>query len=108
MACTTAGIQIIVVLLAFRVLFSTKPERLAKHFLAVELSYCWLYPDKQAVDYLMLFTCLDRVLFSHLERSVKDVLTVALSARVVGLLIARSMTGLTNARTEPGYKFNCT
>ena len=57
-ACTTAGIQIIVVLLAFRVLFSTKPECSAKHFLAVEFSYCWLYPGKQAVDYFMLLRAL--------------------------------------------------
>ena len=53
-------------------------------------------------------------LFSHLKCSVEQVLTVDLSARVVGagrLLIARSMnniTGPTDARTEPGYKLNCT
>ena len=53
-------------------------------------------------------------LFSCLECSVKEVLTEDLSARAVGagrLLIARSMnniTGPTDARTEPGYKLNCT
>ena len=96
---------------SFCVLFSTKPERSAKHFLAAEFYYCWLYPGKQAIDYFMLFTCFDHVLFSHLERSVKDVLTVALSACAVRLFIARSMnniTGPTNTRTEPGYKLNCT
>ena len=62
----------------------------------------------------MLFAYLDRVLFSHLERSVELVLTADLSACAVGtgrLLIARSMnniTGPTDARTEPGYKLNCT
>ena len=90
-----------------RVLFSTKPKCSAKHFLAAELSYCWLYPSKQAIDCFMLFAYLDRVLFSRLERSVKEVLTVALSARAIGLLIVRSInniTGPTNTRIQPGYK----
>ena len=62
----------------------------------------------------MLFAHLDRVLFSHLEHLVEQVLTVDLSACAVGagrLLIVRSMnniTGPTDARTEPGYKLNCT
>ena len=62
----------------------------------------------------MLFARLDSVLLSCLECSVKEVLMVDLSAHAVGtgrLLIARSMnniTGPTNARTEPGYKLNCT
>ena len=74
----------------------------------------WLYPSKQAVDRFMLFAHLDRVLFSHLECSVEQVLTADLSARAVGagrLLIARSnnnITGPTDARTKPGYKLNCT
>ena len=105
-------------LLAFTVFsFMTKPERSAEQFLAADLSYCWLYPSKQAFDRFVLFARLDCVLFSRLEcleRSVKQVLTADLSACAVGagrLLIARSMnniTGPTDARTEPGYKLNCT
>ena len=112
---TAAGIQIIVVLLAFTVFsFLTKLERCAEQLLAADPSYCWLYPSKQVVDRFVLFAYLDRVLFSHLERSVELVLTADLSACAVGtgrLLIARSMnniTGPTDARTEPGYKLNCT
>ena len=115
MACTTAGIQIIVVLLASTVFsFMTKLECSTEQLLAADLSYCWLYPSKQAVDRFVLFVRLDHVLFSRLERSVEQVLTADLSARAVGagrLLIARSMnniTGPTDARTEPGYKLNCT
>ena len=61
-----------------------------------------------------MFSCLDHVLFSHLERSVKQVPIANHFARAVGaerLLIARSLnniTGPTNTRTEPGYKLNCT
>ena len=50
---------------------------------AVDPSYCWLYPNKQAVDCFMLFACLYHVLFSRLEHSVKkvhEVLTADLSA----------------------------
>ena len=98
----------------YRVLFSTKPERSAEHLLSANLSYGWFYPSKQAVDRFMLFVHLDCVLFSHLERVVEEVLTAELSACAVGagrLLIARSMnniTGPTDAKTEPGYKLNCT
>ena len=98
----------------YRVLYSTKPERSAKQLLAADLSYCWLYPSKQAIDRFVLFACLDHHVFSHLERSVGEDLTADLSARTVGagrLLIARSMnniTGPTNARTGPGHKLNCT
>ena len=60
----------------------------------------------------MLFARLGCVLFSRLERSVKEVLTVALSACAVGLLITKeyeyNITGPTNARIQPGYKLNCT
>ena len=88
------------------VLFSTKPERSAEQLLAADLSYCWLYPSKQAVDRFVLFSHLDHVLFSHLERSVREDLTADLSACAAALLaladlIARSMnniTGPTNAR----------
>ena len=66
------------------VLFSRKLECSAKQLVAANLSYCWLYSSKQAVDRFMLFTYLDRVLFSHLECSVKQVLTVDLSVRAVG------------------------
>ena len=95
----------------YRVLFATKMGRSAKQLLAVD---CWLYPSKQAINRFMLFARLDRVLFSHLKWSVEQVLTADLSACAVGtgrLLIARSMnniTGPTDARTEPGYKLNCT
>ena len=98
----------------YNVLFSTKPKCSTKQLLAVDLSYCWLYPSKQAIDCFMLFACFDHVLFSRLKCSVKQVPTVDLSAHTVGagrLLIGRSMnniTGPTNARTEPGYKLNCT
>ena len=64
MACTTAGIQIIVVLLAFTV-FSFLPNQNAgsteQLLAAADLSYVWLYPSKQAVDCFMLFAHLDRV-----------------------------------------------
>ena len=115
MACTTAGIQIIVVLRAFTVFsFLPKPERSTEQLLAADLSCSWLYPNKQAVDRFVLFAPLDHVLFSHLERSIGEDLTVDLSACAVGasrLLITKSMnniTGPVNARTAPGYKLNCT
>ena len=98
----------------YRVLFSIKPECSAKQLLAADLSYCWLYPCKQAINRFMLFAHLDRVLFSCLKCSVEQALTVDLSACTVGvgrLLIGRRMNnirGPTNARTEPGYKLNCT
>ena len=98
----------------YHVLFSTKPELSTEQLLAVDLSYCWLYPSKQAGDRFMLFARLDCVLFSHLQCSVEHVLTANLSACTVGagiLLITRSMniiTGPTNTRTEPGYNLNCT
>ena len=102
-------------LLTFTVFsFPTIPKRFADQLLAAELSYCWLYPSKQAVDPFVLFARLDCVLFSRLERSVEQVLTADFSARAVGagrLLIARSMnniTGPTDSRTEAGYKLNCT
>ena len=90
-----------------------------EQLLAADLSYCWLYPSKQAVGCFVLFACLHRVLFSCLERSVKQVptanLSANLSAHAVGagrLLIVRSMNNITgptaDARTEPGYKSNCT
>ena len=82
--------------------------------LAADLLYCLLYPSKQAVDRFMLFVHLDHVLFFRLKCSVKQVLTANLSTCVVGagrLLIMRGMnniTGPTDAKTEPGYKLNCT
>ena len=78
--------------------FTTKPEHSTEQLLAADLSYCWLYPSKQAVDRFMLFVRLDRVLFSCLERSVEQVLTADLSACAVGagrLLITRSMNNIT-------------
>ena len=94
--------------------FSFIPNRncSAKQLLAADLSYCWLYPSKQAVDYFMLFAHLYYVLFSHLEHSVEQVLTANISARTAGagrLLIAMSMNNLkspTNARIQPVYKLN--
>ena len=65
--------------------------------LAADLSYCWLYLSKQAVDHFMLFAHLCRVLFSGLKCSVKQVLTADLSAYAVGagrLLITRSMNNI--------------
>ena len=97
-----------------RVLLSTKLERSAEKLLAVDLSYCWLYFSKQAMNRFMLFMHLNRVLFSRLKCSVKKVSTADLSARTVSAgrsLIGRSMnniTGPTNTRAEPGYKLNCT
>ena len=86
LVCTTAGIQIIVVLLAFTVIsFPTKPECSTEQLLAADLSYCWLPPCKQAIDRFMLFARLDRVLFFRRERSVEQVLTADLSARAVGV-----------------------
>ena len=113
--CTNAGIQIIIVAFVAFVVFSflTKPECSTEQLLAADLPYCWLYPNKQAVDCFMVFVHLDRVLFSHLKHSVEQVLTADLSARTVGagrLLIAsmNNITGPTDTRTEPGYKWNCT
>ena len=108
MACTIAGIQIIVVLLAFTV-FSFLPNR------NVPLSTFWqrilllLVVSWQTSCRLLhaFHASLDRVLFSFLKHSVEDVLTVALSVCAVGLLIARSInniTGPTNARIQLGYK----
>ena len=43
LACTTAGIQIIVVLVAFTVFsFLPKLERSTEQHLVADLSYCWL------------------------------------------------------------------
>ena len=70
------------------------PERYAEQLLAADLPYYWLYPSKQVVDRFMVFVRLDRVLFSRLKRSVKQVLSMDLSARTVGagrLLIGRSI-----------------
>ena len=79
-------------LVAFTVFsFLPKPERSAKQLLATDLSYCWLYPSKQAIDRFMVFVRLDRVLLSRLKRLVEQVLT-ALPIRTVGagrLLIDR-------------------
>ena len=119
LVCTTAGIQIIVVLLAF-IMFSLLPKRDAPP------SNCWQQISHtvgcipanncQAVNRFVLFTRLDRVLFSIPEmvsRASSDGATPDLSARAVGagrLLIARSMnniTGPTDTRTGPGYKLNC-
>ena len=84
LACTTAGIQIIIMLVAFTMFsFLPKPECSAEQLLAADLPYCWLYPSKQAVDRFMVFVCLHCVLFSWLKRSVKQVLTADLSARTV-------------------------
>ena len=57
--------------------FSTKLECSAEQLLAADPSYCWLYPSKQAVDCFILFVHLDCVLFSHLKRSVYQVLIAA-------------------------------
>ena len=88
----------------YHVLFSTKLERSAKQLLAADSSYCCLYPSKQSIDRFMFFACLYSVLFSNLEHSVEQVLTVDLSAHTAGtgrLLITMSMNNLkspTNAR----------
>ena len=87
---------------------------LHEQLLAADLSYCWLFLSKQAVNCFMLFTILDRVLFSCLKCSVEQVPAADVSASTVDasrLLIGRSMnniTGPTNTRTEPDYKLNCT
>ena len=46
LACTTAGIQIIIVLFTFTVFSSTNPECSAEQLLAADPSYCWLYLNK--------------------------------------------------------------
>ena len=48
------------------VLFATEMGRSAKQLLAADLSYCWLYLSKQAVDCFVLFAHLDRVLFPEM------------------------------------------
>ena len=98
----------------YRVLFATKTGYSAEKLLAADLLYCTLVVSQQTSHRFMLFTRLDRVLFSRLKCSVEQVLTADLYAHAVGagrLLIARStnnITGPTDAKTEPGYKLNCT
>ena len=96
------------------VLFSTKPECSAKQLLAGEHSYCWLYPSKQTVNCFMLFVHLYCVLLSHLECSVKQVLTADPSVHSAGAgrsLITTSMNNLKvplMQRSQPDNKLNCT
>ena len=45
----------------------TKLKHSAEQLLAADLSYCWLYPSKQAVDCFMLFARLDHVLLTNLK-----------------------------------------
>ena len=109
--CTTVSIQIIVVLLTFTVFsFLPKLERSAEQLLAADFSYFGCIPANKP----SIASCFSRtltVLFTCLERSVKEVLMADLSAHVVGagkLLIARSInyiTGPTDTRTETGYKW---
>ena len=55
LACTTAGILIIVVLFVFTV-FSFLPNWNASPSNFWQwISYCWLYPSKEAVDRFMVF-----------------------------------------------------
>ena len=65
---------------------------------AIDGLFSGLHPRKQAIDCFMLFACLYRVLFSHLERSVEQVLTEDLSACTAGAGDA------TDTRIHPGYK----
>ena len=44
--------------------FYKTQERSARQLLAMDPSYCWLYPSKQAVDHFMHFARFYRVLFS--------------------------------------------
>ena len=100
----------------YRVLFAIIPKRdtLLSNFWQRISRTVGCIPTMQAINRFVLFACLDRVLFFYLKWSIKQVLTVDLSAHAVGagrLLIARSMnniTGPTVTRTEPGYKLNCT
>ena len=113
MACTTAGIQIIIVLLAFTVFsFAQTGMALPSNFWQrISPTFGCIPANK-----LSIASCVLRALtalFSRLERSVEQVLMAALSAHVVGadrLLIVRSMnniTGPTDARIQPGYKLHC-
>ena len=115
LACTTASIQIIIVLFVFTV-FSFLPNgnAPAEQLLAEDPSYYWLYPSKQAIDHFMLFTCLYHVFFSPTwnAQSSKSADPSACTVGAGILLIATSMNNLkspTNVMTwQPGYKLNCT
>ena len=97
------------------VLFSTKPEWSAEHFfLAVDPSYCWLYPSKQAVDFFMLFACLYHALFSHWNASLSKFwqwiplhVLLALADYWLRQVWIISKVSLTPG-SQPGYKLNCT
>ena len=113
LACTSAGIQITIVLLAFTV-FSFLPNRsaLPRNFLQQVSHTVGCIPANKA----SIASCLSRTLtvfYSSAWNAQSSKLTADLSAHTVGagrLLIVMSMnniTGPTNTRTEPGYKSNC-
>ena len=92
--------QIIIVLFAFTELsFLPNRNALTEQLLAVDPSYCCLYSSKQAIDCFVLLRASAPLpcFFSHLERSVEQILAADLSAPTVGagkLLIATSMDNL--------------
>ena len=97
LACTTVGIQIIIVVFALPCSLFYQTGTLHEKLLAADPSYCWLYPSKQAVDCFMLFVCLYHVLFFHLDCSIEQVLAVDPFVHTVGtgrLLIVMSMNNL--------------
>ena len=106
MVCTTAGIQIIVVLLVFT-MFSLLPKRdvpPSNFWQRISCTIGCIPANKPSIA-----SCFSHALivFYFLKWSVEQLLTADLSASAVGagrLLIVRSMnnnTGLTDTRTEP-------
>ena len=97
--------------------FSFLPNRngpLSIFFLAVDPSYCWLYPSKQAVDFFMLFACLYHALFSHWNASLSKFwqwiplhVLLALADYWLRQVWIISKVSLTPG-SQPGYKLNCT
>ena len=64
LVCTIAGIQIIVVFVAFTMFsFLPKPERSAEQLLAADLPYCWLYPSNKP-SIASWFSCALTVFYS--------------------------------------------
>ena len=93
MACTTAGIQIIVMLLAFTMFsFAQTGMALPSNFWQqISSTFGCIPANKPSIASCV--SCALTTLFSRLECSVEEVLMADLSARVVGtgrLLIVKS------------------
>ena len=94
--------------------YQTGMVRWVFFFLAVDPSYCWLYPSKQAVDFFMLFACLYHALFSHWNASLSKFwqwiplhVLLALADYWLRQVWIISKVSLMPG-SQPGYKLNCT